>query len=199
MAGLSVLVADTRVDRTRGTAAFMDEQGLKVIRDWAAALKSPGCLVVGQLVFQGKSGWKGQFTDFGLPDFDQYPALVDALRQAARTVLILTGDVHFGRVAVCQLEPGRELIEIVASPLALVGPIPPNDWHPAPPTYPAEAIPGQVQRPLRTEAYRLNSNHFATVSFARSGGWVRVRVQAWPTELRGALPAPTQTWERWVA
>lgn len=191
MTGLSILVVDTRTDRTEDQTAFMSDGDLKIVSDWAEDLEAPGCLVVGQLLFTGSAGWKGRFTDWGLPDFRQYPRLLEALGRAKHSVIVLTGDVHYGRVAVCEVAPGREIVEVVASPLSLVAPIPKNDWHRAPDNYPAEAVPGRIQRPIRTEGgYQLNSNHFATIELSRGGerGWTRMRVRAWPTALNGALP-----------
>ena len=203
MDGLSILVADTRTDRDADPSGrFMSVDDLQRISDWAAALRTPGCLVVGQLLFSGKAGWKGRFSDYGLPDFSQYPDLLAALDRAQHTIVILTGDVHFGRVAVCEVAPGREIVEVVASPLSLVAPIPRNDWHRAPDLYPSEAIPGRVQKGIRTEgAYALNSNHFATVEFNRgaSSGWTRMRVRAWPTALNGTLPVATREYVHWMA
>ena len=204
MDGLSVLVADTRTERSadpKPDGRFMSDVDLKAVGDWARSLETPGCLVVGQLLFSGTAGWKGRFTDYGLPDFPQYQALVAALGTARHTVIVLSGDVHFGRVAVCEIVPGREVVEVVASPLSLVAPVPKNDWRRAPDLYPAEAIPGHIQRPIRTEsAYQLNSNHFATVELSRggAGGWTRLRVRAWPTALNGALPAATDEYIHWV-
>ena len=84
--------------------------------------------------------------------------------------MILTGDVHFGRIAICELTPGRDIVEVVASPLALVAPIPPNKWKPAPDLFPTEAMNGIARRPVRTvEGFQLNANHFSTVGFTRSG------------------------------
>ena len=202
MTGLSILVADTRTDRTEDQTAFMSDDDLDVVSKWAESLTSPGCLVVGQLLFTGKAGWMGRFSDWGLPDFEQYPGLLTALAKAKRSVIVLTGDVHYGRVAVCEIEPGvREIVEVVASPLSLVAPIPKNEWKKAPDLYPAEAVPGRAPRAIRTEgAYKLNSNHFATIELSRggAGGWTRMRVRAWPTALNGALPVATKEFRHWV-
>ena len=114
--------------------------------------------------------------------------------------MILTGDVHFGRVAVCELLNGQEIVEVVASPLALVAPIPANEWRAAPVRFPAESAPGLVQQAVRTESvYQFNGNHFATIGFSRSGGRVRMRVQAWPTENKGRPPTPVRTYEHWIS
>ena len=197
---LSFLVVDTRKARTAGTAAFASEDDMKAIEQWAADLEGPGCLVVGQLVFSGQAGLKGRFMDYGLADFDQYPRLVRALMGARHTVVILTGDVHFGRVAVCQLTPDRDMVEVVASPLALVAPFPANTWHAAPSDFPAVAIPGVVRRPVRTaEAFQLNVNQFTTIGFSQSGAFVRMHVRAWPVETNGTLPRPSHEFEYWIS
>jgi hypothetical protein len=200
MDGLSVCVADVRVHRSEGSETFMANADLAAVRTWASTLKGPGCLALGQLLFASPASRIGRHMDLGLPDYRQYAQLVDALAQARFSVVILTGDVHFGRVAVCELPGGREIVEVVASPMALVAPIPRNDWRPAPSLFPAEAIPGQVQRPVRTEAaYQLNGNHFATIGFNRAGGRVRLNVQAWSTDNRGQLPAPVRSYVHWVS
>lgn len=201
MDGMSICVADTRTNRSEDQAAFMSDPDLEAIATWARGLDSPGCLVLGQLLFTKPAGFFGRFSDWGLPDFRQFPRLLDAIGNARHTVIVLTGDVHYGRVAVCDLGDGREVVEVVSSPLSLVAPIPKNTWHPAPATYPSEAIPGRTRRPIRTEGgYNLNSNHFATVELSRggAGGWTRLRVRPWPTALKGSEPEPAGEWIHWV-
>ena len=200
MDGLSIRVGEVRVDRTDDGERFMTATDLAEIRTWASGLKSPGCLVLGQVLFAAPAGTISRHMDLGLPDFQQYRELLDALRQAPHAVVILTGDVHFGRVAVCQFLNGQEIVEVVASPLALVASFPSNDWKTAPGLYPAVAAPGFVQRPITTDkGYQFNGNHFATIGFSRSGGRVRMRVQAWPTENKGRPPVPVRTYERWIS
>ena len=101
MDGLSIRVAEVRVDRTDDGERFMTATDLAEIWTWASGLKSPGCLVLGQTLFAAPAGTISRHMDLGLPDFQQYRELLDALRQAPHAVVILTGDVHFGRVAVC--------------------------------------------------------------------------------------------------
>jgi hypothetical protein len=197
---LSVYVADTRLDRTTGQDAFMTDAALTAIEAWLAGLDGPGCLVVGQLVFAGRAGWKGRWMDWGLPDFAQYDRLARALLAAEHSVVVLTGDVHFGRVAVCERTPGRDIVEVVASPLALVAPFPANTWKPAPTSFPDQAIPGLSRRPVRTaEAFRLNVNQFSTIGFSRSGSFVRMSVRAWPVETNGRMPMPSNEFEYWIS
>lgn len=200
MDGLSICVGDVRVDRTETDERFMSIADIAEIRRWATGLTSPGCLVLGQVLFAEPATGFSKHMDLGLPDFRQYDELVDALRTAPHAVVILTGDVHFGRIAVCQLLNGQEIVEVVASPLSLVAPFPSNEWRSAPNLYPAHATPGFVQRRIWTDpAYKFNSNHFATIGFSRAGGRVRMKVQAWPTENKGKPPVPVRSFERWIS
>ncbi len=193
---LSFLVADTRLDRTTERDAFATDAQLVAIENWLAGLDGPGCLVVGQLMFSSKAGLFGRWMDWGLADFKQYRRIAEALLAARHSVVILTGDVHFGRIAICELTPGRDIVEVVASPLALVAPIPPNKWKPAPAWFPTEAMNGMARRPVRTvEGFRLNANHFSTVGFTRSGAFVRMQVRAWPVETNGLQPVPSHVFE----
>ena len=193
---LSICVADARANRTPTNEQFMDATDLDAIAQWARGLRNPGCLVLGQLLFARKAGTFSKHMDLGLPDFDQYAGLLHALSGSGQSIVILTGDVHFGRVAVCELLNGKEIVEVVASPMALVAPVPPNEWKSAPQAFPDWPTPGRVQRPISTDtSYKFNGNHFATVEFSRVGGKVHMRVKAWPTENKGRLPAPVRTYE----
>ena len=193
---LSICVADARANRTLTSERFMDATDLDFIARWARGLTNPGCLVLGQLLFAKKAGTFSKHMDLGLPDFDQYAGLLDALSGSGQSIVILTGDVHFGRVAVCELLNGKQIVEVVASPMALVAQVPPNEWKSAPQALPDWPTPGRVQRPIATDtAYKFNGNHFATVEFSRVGGKVHMRVKAWPTDNKGRLPAPVRTYE----
>jgi len=197
---LSVFVADTRMDRSEGTDAFATDAQLGAIETWIRGLTGPGCLVVGQLVFSDRAGWRGRWMDYGLADYGSYPRLVEALLSAEHSVVILTGDVHFGRVAVCARTPAPDIVEVVASPLALVAPVPKNTWKAAPSSFPAWAIPGVTRRPIQTaEAFQLNVNQFSTVAFSRSGAFIRMLVRAWPVETAGRVPVASHTFEYWIS
>jgi hypothetical protein len=200
MTGLSIRVAEVRVNRTESDERFMNAADLEQIRTWVRGLQSPGCLVLGQVLFSPKAGTISKHMDLGLPDFKQYTELLEILRKAPHTIVILTGDVHFGRVSVCEMLNGQEIVEVVASPLSLVAKVPANDWKAAPNLFPAESAPGFVSRQITTDAkYQFNGNHFATIGFNRAGGRVRMKVQAWPTERNGRPLAPVRTYEKWIS
>lgn len=74
---------------------------MQALLDWVGSLTCPGVLVVGQPVLakaEGRAPW-GEHSDWNLPAFDQYPGLVRALSSAPHDILVLSGDVHFGRIA----------------------------------------------------------------------------------------------------
>ena len=72
MEGLSIRVGEVRVDRTDTDERFMTATDLDKIRTWASDLKSPGCLVLGQVLFTAPAGTISRHMDLGLPDFQQY-------------------------------------------------------------------------------------------------------------------------------
>jgi hypothetical protein len=191
---LSLYLADTRIERSPGRATFMSEPELAQLESWTRNLKGPGLLVVGQLVFAARAGWTGQFMDWGLPDFqEQYHRLVRALRTAPHSIVVLTGDVHYGRVANSQFGEGPEIIEIVASPLTLIFPFPPHTWKAAPGLFPADPDPNLPGWPIQTNlGYNIEEDHFATIEFAGAGGSVRMTVRAWPIHTAGLPPRATR-------
>jgi hypothetical protein len=127
---LSVFVADTRMHRSRGRDTFMRDHDFDQLVDWLTGLKSPGVLVLGQPLFTPPvSRWSGLFgtdeeiSDRNLPGFAQFAKLAKALQHAPHDVCVLSGDVHYGRVA--QVQPARldgaeptTLFEVIASPMA---------------------------------------------------------------------------------
>ena len=166
---LSICVADARANRTPTSKRFMDDADLDDIARWARGLRNPGCLVLGQLLFARKAGTFSKHMDLGLPDFDQYAGLLDALSGSGQSIVILTGDVHFGRVAVCELLNGKQIVEVVASPMALVAPVPPNEWKSAPQAFPDWPTPGRVQRPISTDP--ATSSTATTSRRSSSAAW----------------------------
>ena len=164
---------------------------------WVAALTGPGVLVVGQPILADKHGWSGQFLDWGLADYTQYQEMVRILGRSSHDIVVLTGDVHFGRIAGCLLPSGSDLIEVIASPLALVDEHAGGSWSAPPPLFPAFPVPGTTQRATWFEEdYRITANHFATVEFAADGLRVRMTVRAWPIPGIGQPPSAVQTFQR---
>lgn len=179
---LSFFVADTRVFRREGDLDFMPADAIASLEEWVRSLVGPGVLVVGQPLFHNPSGWLAKrFEDRALSNYRQYKRLVRTLFQSKHSILLLTGDVHYGRVSVCELNPSARpvrLIEVIASPASLVNPLVGGKSEDAPPLFPPLAVPGIVQQPVHT-MYRTAENHFATLHFNRTGNTVSFVTRFW--------------------
>jgi hypothetical protein len=129
---LSFFVADTRINRDAAQPGdhadpahppkFMKADDFESLISWIERLRCPGVLVIGQpLLARG-----GNPLDRCMPDFpEQYARLCQTLAAASHDVAVLSGDVHFGRVARIEIarrdraRPTR-LFEVISSPMALV-------------------------------------------------------------------------------
>ena len=190
---VSFLVADTRINRDANRNRFMTAVDLGQVRDWVNGLQGPGVLVIGQALLQGPASFlRGTFSDWNLPDFAQYYDLVRIVGAAAHSLVILTGDVHFGRVAHGQLPSGAELIEIISSPLSLVDRTVQGTWVEAPalpvaPPTSGAPIPLSVMN--TEEDFGPTDGHFLTLEFTRRGPGARLRLRYWPA-FAGGVPPP---------
>lgn len=107
---------------------FMNEPGFARMTDWIAGLECPGVLAIGQPLLTMAENWQAGTipTDANLPHFnDQYSRLCRALTAAPHDVVVLSGDVHFWRVASMTLarrdrETPTTLVEVISSPMARV-------------------------------------------------------------------------------
>ena len=184
---LSVLMIDTRLNRQIDRSALMSASDFAAFEAWVAALTSPGILAVGQPVFDTRSGFTGNFADWNFPDFAQYADICRVLLSSRQPIIVLTGDVHYGRIASATLPSGAELVEIISSPLALVEPAAGGKWLPAPDRFPAEPIPGLATIPVTTDnTWERFANHFITIELNDSAGGLQVVVRTWET---GSQPA----------
>lgn len=172
---LSFSILDTRINRQSGNVNFMDPNHLPLVRDWINQLPGPGVIVIGQPLLTEKGSKK----DWGLPDYQQYAQLVKYLKAANHSIVILTGDVHFGRIASCDLRPelGTKLIEVISSPMQLV-PLAGGTFTEAP----------QVFGSVKTEAeFWDKKNHFLTLEFtATSAQRVAMQIKYWPIMKNGS-------------
>jgi hypothetical protein len=182
---LSFLNLDTRFDRSSDQTTFITVDNLRRVRGWVEGLAGPGVLVVGQPLFAGKAGWlglEGRLVDFGLPDFKQYADLVNIIAASRHSIVVLTGDVHFGRVASCTLASGIELVEVISSPMSLVDDRVGLKWHPPPTFFPGFDVPLAVggKREIKSREFRYAENQFMTLEFSAEGATVNMKVNAWP-------------------
>lgn len=168
---LSFFIADTRMNRDEDRENFMWQTDLAALKTWVENLAGVGVLVVGQPVFSEKAGFfGGRIGDWNLPNYEQYKDFVRILMNANHSILILTGDVHYGRIARCQIRPGVDLYEIISSPTSLVNEKVGGKWSEAPGVFPVESISGVVRKKVFNNLdYRVTENHFLTLAFYRDG------------------------------
>jgi hypothetical protein len=195
---LSFFIADTRSHRDSHQRHFMLPMDLDAVGEWIHHLTGPGVLVVGQPVFRPKTRLlRGTFADWNLPDYEQYGELAGLLTQTTHSILILSGDVHYGRIAWCFLPSGSELIEVISSPMSLVDKIAEGTWEPAPSLFPPFAVRDSEGRAVvRAEVHTLDratfspiDSHFLTLEFVAVGTQVRVAVRVWPVRRQGNGPS----------
>lgn len=180
---LEFLVLDTRLNRDRNRQAFLGADDFAAFESWVNGLTAPGVVVVGQPIFADRAGFAGHFADWNLPDFDQYRDLCRVLLGSRQSIVVLTGDVHYGRIASASLPSGADLVEIIASPMALIDPTAGGRWNTAPGRFPAMPLAGLASVPVVTDTgWNRFANHFVTLEFNQSGGGIRLRVRAWETE-----------------
>lgn len=125
---LDFLVLDSRVNRTECCERLFSDSQWKQLRAWATEPQGLGVLVMGQPVFETASKRRGGFGDYRLADYERdYAALMDLLGRATRSTTVLTGDLHFSRIAWSSFPAGakagsveRRVTELISSPLAMV-------------------------------------------------------------------------------
>lgn len=182
---LSFCIAETRFNRSPGGGHLMLQAAFEEIGKWASALEGPGVLVLGQPFFASAHGTFGQIKDRSLPDYaQQYELLKQYLRAARHSIVVLTGDVHFGRLAVATLRPelGTKLYEVISSPMQLV----PGGGG----SYDA---PPQVFGAITAEPeFSLGRAHFLTLEFtAPSAQRASMLVRFWPI-MKNGVASPSQ-------
>lgn len=188
---LSFFIVDTRVNREGDN--FMSVGDRNALEQWVTNLQGVGVLVLGQPIFSEKAGVRGNLTDWNLPDFKQYEDLVRILYKTNHSILMLTGDVHYGRISRCQLKPDIFLYEIISSPTALVNPLVGGKWDPPPGTFPAFGIPGTVQQGIEHNSeYKFTNNHFLTLDFYKDGAKTRIVLKTVEISGNGEAPIPVK-------
>jgi len=110
---LSICLADLRSHRHK--RGFLPDPEFNKLIDWASGLKMPGVLVSPQPLIVEKNNSERNLLSFK----SQYGQLLEALASSGHDIVLLSGDVHFGRIATCPLgNKGARLIEIISSPLS---------------------------------------------------------------------------------
>jgi len=185
---LKILVADTRIHRSADRTTFLDPADMDELRTWVRSLTFPGILVVGQPIFDGQAGFLGKFADWNLPDFTQYQDLCRLLFSAPQSIIVLTGDVHYGRVARSITHDAVELVEVIASPMSLVTGGGKPSWRAAPGRFPAMAVPGVAGSPVQTiDTWQRAVNHFLIIELWQEGDRLAFRVRTCETQSDGQM------------
>lgn len=124
---LSIIVLDQRCERKSDRTSALGSHGVQQLNDWVDRLIDNGkigAVVTGQsLLDKPVSKFTGSVADWMLANYEDYSKVVEALARlskAGRPVLLLTGDVHWGRVTLIKGSGHTKFIEIVCSPSSLV-------------------------------------------------------------------------------
>lgn len=187
---LSFCIADTRINRDPDRVNFMLDTDLDRVAQWVQGLEGPGVLVVGQPILSKKSSFIMGRLDASLADYKQYDRLVAILKTAQHSLVILTGDVHYGRVASAPLNPmlGTEIIEVISSPMSLVDKVAEGKFEPAPEIF---------QQTETVNEFAFNQRHFLTLEFsAASSKRPDMRIKFWRIVPTGELPKSQIVFER---
>jgi len=200
---ISFCVADLRMERSK--AGFLLEKSQDQLIDWIDNLSTPGVLVIPQPLIAGY----GDEKDKNLPDWDQYKDILLSIEKGKHDIVVLTGDVHYGRVSqVLVGNSENKLTEIITSPMSNLSEI--NGIAASKPDLSAENFPlvpvnGMVKNnidhiakvtteskwwDLRYPVERTHE-HFMTVEFNRVDNKVNMKVNAWHAremDKRSGLP-----------
>ena len=212
---LSICLADLRSFRKK--KKMISDQAFVPILNWAKSLKSPGVFVSPQPLIVEKNPDERNLLSFQA----QYTELLKALAHSGHDIVLLSGDVHFGRIATVPLgNNGGRLVEIIASPLSnLTGlngiatsvpktkpqkfPDPKavtiEGWDPATVKYdPAFNVKTKKGRLGSAYPRERTREHFMTVSFCRlKNGGIQLNTDAWRVRDRsGAKNLPEKDFKK---
>jgi hypothetical protein len=180
---LRIFIADTRIERSADRTTFLNQADMDKLVSWVKGLTFPAILVIGQPIFDKQSSPLGKFVDWNLPDFEQYQDLCRVLFNAPQSIIVLTGDVHFGRVARTITHQGIEVVEVIASPMSLVSDLGKPSWQPAPQRFPSFAVPGIASSEVKTiDTWDRAVNHFLLLELWQEGARLAFRVRTCETD-----------------
>ena len=110
---LSVCLADLRSYRSE--QELLPKEPFKTLLDWAGHRACPGVLIIPQPLIVGQNRFERNLRSYGT----QYAGLLEALGSVSHDVVVLSGDVHFGRIASVPIgKKGARLVEIISSPMS---------------------------------------------------------------------------------
>jgi len=188
---ISFCVADLRMERSE--SGFLLQKSQAKLIAWINNLSTPGVLVIPQPLIAGY----GDEKDKNLPDWDQYKDILLAIEKGKHDIVVLTGDVHYGRVSqVLVGDSDNKLTEIITSPMSNLSEI--NGIAASGPdlsakNFPLVSVNGMVKNNINhiaqvtTESkwwdlrypVERTHEHFMTVEFYLVDNKVNMNVQAW--------------------
>ena len=112
---LSICFADLRSFRKPKLGGIMQTKDLNRVIDWAKKLEAPGVLVSPQPLIVTTNPHEANLLDYTR----DYCRLLAALGSTGHDIVVMSGDVHYGRVVNVKLgTKGATLYEVVSSPLS---------------------------------------------------------------------------------
>lgn len=210
---LSICMADLRSHRSDDH--FLPAGAFRDLVRWAEGLTAPGVLAIPQPVIVRENKQERNLRSYPA----QYARLLEALAKSGHDVVVLSGDVHFGRIASTRMRSGGgRLIEIISSPLSnltyLNGIATSKSVH-RPKQFPPSrvSVPGwaagdveysehfdvTTKRGFPVSPYpkERTREHFMTIGFSRTtGGKIRLVCKAWRIRSTGRKGVPTRDFPR---
>lgn len=188
---ISFCVADLRSERTN--TGFLSDQSFNNLLSWAENLTSPGVLVIPQPLIADK----GDKNDSNLPDWPQYHELLQKIQNGKHDIVVLTGDVHYGRVSQVKIgNSNNKLVEVITSPISNLSEL--DGIAASRPKLPKKAFPfvnveGVPKNKITylgkitTESkwwdirfpVRRTTEHFMTIDFFRDKRKIKMKIHAW--------------------
>ena len=155
---LTICLADVRTYRTDD--GFLPSDDFDRLLAWASGRSSPAILALSQPLVVTRNGTERNLLSFR----SQYVELLRALASSPHDIVILSGDVHFGRIASVEIgKKGTRLIEIVSSPLSnLTGlnGIAASVAKDTPAQFPSVPVAGQLGwKPRKVNYFKDSRNH----------------------------------------
>ena len=112
---LSLCFADLRSFRKPNLGGLMNPKDLNRVLAWAQGLTTPGVLVSPQPLVVTRNPHEANLLDYT----EDYCRLLAALGSTGHDIVVMSGDVHYGRVVSVKLGArGATLHEVVSSPLS---------------------------------------------------------------------------------
>ena len=131
---ISLFIADGRSRRDEGLGHTLTPNCRRELAGWIDRLNREGkvgLFVSGQsLLHPAASQVGGKLADWELPNYRDYTALLRLFGSAKNRLLLLTGDVHWGRVSSAYeaVSGAERLQEVIVSPLSLVTTVGMDQW-----------------------------------------------------------------------